>query len=129
MRVTAQALMGHQDVGTLTRQALEVVRKDRRPVAKRQAAAPAFTRPDDPQAIGNACESRFEGRRPDRLPEDAAEAGYPEPGDVDDPAVKIAVGQFRATGYIPISLERMKSYGQKLDEGIFSEVVRVGDRG
>ena len=40
-----------------------------------------------------------------------------------------AIGQFRATGYMPICLERMRSYGQKVDEKIFTELVRVGDRG
>ena len=40
-----------------------------------------------------------------------------------------AVGQFRGTGYIPISLDRMKSYGQHVDENIFNELVRIGDRG
>lgn len=38
-----------------------------------------------------------------------------------------AIGQFRATGYKPICLERLKSYGQNVNESIFSETLRVGD--
>jgi pilus assembly protein CpaF len=37
-----------------------------------------------------------------------------------------AIGQFRATGYVPIVLERLRAYGQHVDDKIFSEVVRVG---
>ena len=38
-----------------------------------------------------------------------------------------AIGQFRATGYKPLCLERLKSYGQNVNPDIFSESVRVGD--
>ncbi len=38
-----------------------------------------------------------------------------------------AVGQFRATGYRPHCLDRLKSYGQNVNPEIFSELVRVGD--
>lgn len=38
-----------------------------------------------------------------------------------------AVGQFRATGYVPLVLDRLRAYGQHVDDKIFSEVVRVGD--
>lgn len=38
-----------------------------------------------------------------------------------------AVGTFRATGYKPLCLERLRAYGQHVDESIFSEVVRIGE--
>jgi pilus assembly protein CpaF len=38
-----------------------------------------------------------------------------------------AVGTFRATGYKPLCLERLKAYGQHIDENIFIEVVAVGE--
>ena len=38
-----------------------------------------------------------------------------------------AVGQFRATGYMPHCLDRLKSYGQNVNPEIFSEILRVGD--
>jgi pilus assembly protein CpaF len=37
-----------------------------------------------------------------------------------------AIGVFRATGYRPICLDRLKAYGQHLDDAIFTEVLRVG---
>lgn len=37
-----------------------------------------------------------------------------------------AVGRFRATGYKPECLQRLRAYGQPVDEAIFSEVVPVG---
>jgi pilus assembly protein CpaF len=38
-----------------------------------------------------------------------------------------AVGVFRATGYRPLCLDRLKAYGQHIDDSIFSESVRVGE--
>lgn len=38
-----------------------------------------------------------------------------------------AIGQFRATGYKPICLDRLKAYGQAVDEAIFSERLKVGE--
>jgi pilus assembly protein CpaF len=38
-----------------------------------------------------------------------------------------AIGQFRATGYRPQCLDRLKSYGQRVNDEIFSEVLRVGE--
>ena len=38
-----------------------------------------------------------------------------------------AVGQFKATGYRPICLDRMRAYGQHLDDKIFEETLRVGE--
>jgi pilus assembly protein CpaF len=38
-----------------------------------------------------------------------------------------AIGVFRATGYKPLCLDRLRAYGQHIDENIFSESVRVGD--
>jgi pilus assembly protein CpaF len=38
-----------------------------------------------------------------------------------------AIGQFRATGYMPVCLDRLKAYGQSVDEAIFSERQRVGE--
>jgi len=38
-----------------------------------------------------------------------------------------AVGTFRATGYRPICLDRLKAYGQHVDDKIFSETLRVGE--
>lgn len=39
-----------------------------------------------------------------------------------------AIGLFRATGYRPICLERMRAYGQNLDDKIFAETLRVGEQ-
>ncbi len=39
-----------------------------------------------------------------------------------------AIGQFRATGYRPHCVERLKSYGQPVDDAIFSEHIPVGER-
>jgi pilus assembly protein CpaF len=38
-----------------------------------------------------------------------------------------AVGQFKATGYRPLCLDRMRAYGQHLDDKIFEETLRVGE--
>jgi len=38
-----------------------------------------------------------------------------------------AVGTFRATGYRPLCLDRLKAYGQHVDDAIFTEVLRVGE--
>lgn len=38
-----------------------------------------------------------------------------------------AIGQFRATGYKPLCLDRLKAYGQAVDEAIFSERLKVGE--
>ncbi len=38
-----------------------------------------------------------------------------------------AIGQFKATGYRPICLDRMRAYGQHLDDKIFEETLRVGE--
>jgi pilus assembly protein CpaF len=37
-----------------------------------------------------------------------------------------AIGRFRATGYRPECLDRLRAYGQNIDENIFSEYVPVG---
>lgn len=37
-----------------------------------------------------------------------------------------AIGRFRATGYKPECLQRLRAYGQHVDEKIFTEVVPVG---
>jgi pilus assembly protein CpaF len=38
-----------------------------------------------------------------------------------------AIGAFRATGYRPLCLERLRAYGQGVDDAIFTERVRVGE--
>lgn len=38
-----------------------------------------------------------------------------------------AIGKFRATGYRPECLDRLRAYGQHLDDAIFTEVQHVGD--
>ncbi len=38
-----------------------------------------------------------------------------------------AIGQFKATGYRPLCLDRMRAYGQHLDDKIFEETLRVGE--
>jgi pilus assembly protein CpaF len=38
-----------------------------------------------------------------------------------------AVGRFRATGYQPQCLDRLRAYGQPVDPAIFREIVTVGD--
>lgn len=38
-----------------------------------------------------------------------------------------AIGQFKATGYRPLCLDRMRAYGQHLDDSIFEETLRIGE--
>lgn len=38
-----------------------------------------------------------------------------------------AIGHFRATGYQPLCLDRLKAYGQPVDPAIFSERLAVGE--
>ena len=94
--VPAQALVRHEDVGTLTGEALVLVGEDRRPVAAWQAAAPALCGADDLEAIAGAPVSRLQRRRPDALAEDPAKTGDPQPCDLDDAAVEIAMGELGA---------------------------------
>ena len=96
MWVPSEPLVGHQNVGSLTRQVLVDVGEDRRPVPKWQAAAPALARADDLQAICDAAKGRLARRRPDALAKDPAQTRHLEPADLDDAAVKVTVCKFRA---------------------------------